>query len=80
METKISKWGNSLGLRIPRVLAEEMAMGAGSRVDLKLEKGHLVVRVLPEQKESLADLLAQVRPDNLHGETDSGPPTGRETW
>ena len=32
------------------------------------------------KKYTLAQLLAGVTPENIHGEVDFGPPAGRETW
>lgn len=80
MIRKIRKWGNSLGLRVPKVLAEEMGMTEDSTVDLKLEKKGLVVRVLPADRKELEDLLAGVNAENLHGETETGDPVGGEVW
>ena len=37
MRTRIQKWGNSLGLRIPKSFAEEAGVEAGSDVDLSIE-------------------------------------------
>ena len=42
MRTKIVKWGNSLGLRIPKSFAEEVRVSEGSAVDLTMEDGRLV--------------------------------------
>ena len=44
MQTRIQKWGNSLGLRIPKAFAEEAGVEAGSEVDLSLEDGELIIR------------------------------------
>ena len=41
MQTKIQKWGNSLGLRIPRSFAAEAHVKEGSAVDLSVDKGPL---------------------------------------
>jgi antitoxin MazE len=80
MRTKIVKWGNSLGLRIPKAFAEEVQMSDGAEVDLSLEGDHLIIRVLPHQKANLDDLLAGITDDNLHDEIDSGDPAGGENW
>jgi len=41
MQTKIQKWGNSLGLRIPRSFAAEAQVAEGATVDLSVENaGH----------------------------------------
>ena len=44
MQTKVQKWGNSLGVRIPRGLAEEVGLGAGTEVSLSAKDGELVLR------------------------------------
>lgn len=79
MHTKIQKWGNSLGLRIPSSFADEVSVRAGSTVDLSLDEGNLVVRPVETQYE-LSDLLDAVTDDNLHREFDVGTPKGREIW
>jgi antitoxin MazE len=80
MQTKIQKWGNSLGLRIPKSFAAEAQMEEGSTVDLSVADGELVVRPLRPRKYVLRDLLRAVSAKNLHGEVDIGEPVGREAW
>jgi antitoxin MazE len=80
MQTKIQKWGNSLGLRIPRSFAAEAQVEEGSSVDLSVENGSLLVRPLRGRKYALSDLLKKVNPRNLHREVSTGDPVGREAW
>lgn len=80
MRTKIQKWGNSLGLRIPKSFAEEAEVEAGSEVNLSVEDGELVIRPIRKPKYRLADLLRKVTPDNVHEEIETGDPVGREIW
>lgn len=80
MRTKVVKWGNSLGLRIPKSFAEEVQVSEGAEVDLSLEDGHLVIRVVPLTKITLEDLLAGITNKNIHGEIESGDPVGGEIW
>jgi len=80
MRTKVVKWGNSLGLRIPKSFAEEVQVSEGVEVDLSLEDDHLVIRVVPQASLILEDLLAEITDDNLHGEVDTGDPVGGENW
>lgn len=77
METKIQRWGNSLGLRIPKPLAEEAKVEAGSTVDLSIEDGELIVRPL-RRRYDLRSLVRGINSDNLHEEIDTGAPVGRE--
>jgi antitoxin MazE len=80
MQTKIQRWGNSLGLRIPRSFAEEAGVEAGSQVDLSVRDGDLIVRAAKRRRYRLSELLERVTAKNLHSEVDTGEPTGREIW
>ena len=79
METKIQRWGNSLGLRIPKSFAEEARVEAGSTVDLSIEDGELVIRPL-RRRYSLRSLVAGINRGNVHEPVDTGEPVGREAW
>ena len=79
VETKIQKWGNSLGVRIPRSVAAEARVEAGSTVDVSVDKGS--VRIRPKRRRlSLGELLRGVKPENLHREVGTGAAIGREAW
>lgn len=80
VQTKIQRWGNSLGLRIPRSFAEEAGVGAGSEVDLSVQDGDLVVKPVRRRTYQLKELLRQVTAKNLHGEVETGGAVGREVW
>ena len=79
MRTSVQRWGNSLGIRIPKALALEAGLRPDVAVDLTLQGGRLLISPIIEVP-TLEELLAQVTPENLHGETDWGPPVGRESW
>jgi antitoxin MazE len=80
MRTKIVKWGNSLGLRIPKSFAEEVRVGEGSVVDLSMEDGNLVIKVTKTEEVDLKDLLDGITDENIHGEIDTGDAVGGEVW
>ena len=80
MVTKIKKWGNSLGLRIPKSFAKEAGVEDGSDVDISLEEDRIVIRPLQRGRYHLSDLLSRVRDDNLHEEISTGDAVGREAW
>lgn len=77
MKTIIHKWGNSLGLRIPKAFAVHLGIGLGEEVELSMDKNGL--RIVPSS-ENLERLLSQVTPRNLHRETGTGKLRGREVW
>ena len=80
MVTKVQKWGNSLGLRIPKAFAAEAQVEAGSPVDISVESGILVVRPVRCRKYALTELLKGVKAKHLHPEVPTGKPAGREVW
>jgi len=79
MKTKVQKWGNSLGVRIPRAFAAQAQIRAGSAVDVSVEKDG--IRVKPVRRRySLGELLRKVDSRNRHREVTTGAPVGREIW
>lgn len=54
---KVSKWGNSLAIRIPADVAATLGFAEGDQVLIKQEHGKLVA----EKPKSLEDMLADVR-------------------
>jgi antitoxin MazE len=81
MKIRVQKWGNSLAVRIPKAFAIEVHLKADALVDLSLADGKLVLQPVEEDPiPTLDELLARITPENLHAETDWGPPMGRETW
>lgn len=62
MKVKISKWGNSLGLRLPRAAIEATGLKAGAEVDVAVEGRELRVRpLLPTKRYRLEDLVAEMK-------------------
>jgi antitoxin MazE len=80
MQTRVQKWGNSLGLRIPRGLADELGLGAGTEVSLTAKDGELVLRPSRPSRLRLADLLAGITPENIHASVDTGDAVGSEAF
>jgi antitoxin MazE len=80
MVTKVQRWGNSLGLRLPSKVAKDLHVESGTEVDIQVVKGRLVITPVPSGRYSLDDLLAEVTPDNIHKEHPTGARRGRESW
>ena len=80
MQTRIQKWGNSLGLRIPKSCATEAGVEAGSVVDVSVENGELVVKPSRPLRYRLDELLDGVSAGNVHGEVETGDGQGGEVW
>jgi len=80
METRVQRWGNSLALRIPKPLADEIGLTDNSPVLLSLHDRQLVIVPVLKPAFSLEALLAQVTEANRHGEVSTGPAVGGEVW
>jgi antitoxin MazE len=77
--TQVSKWGNSLGLRLPKSVAREAQLDEGDTVDVSVRNGAIVIR--PSRPTySLKQLVAKITPRNRHTEIDWGAPVGHEAW
>ena len=79
-ESTISKWGNSLAIRIPLAIARQASLGEGDSVTLALDREGAIVLRPSRRKYELSELAAKITPKNRHRETDWGPPQGEESW
>jgi len=77
MQHNVQKWGNSLGVRIPKALAQKAGLSEGTPVEIILGDESIIIR---PRRYSLETLLSGVTPENLHREEDTGKPVGREVW
>jgi antitoxin MazE len=80
MKTAVQRWGNSLALRIPHTYASETRISEGSKVELTLKGGALIVRPILRQRHSLVSLLKRVNASNRHERVSSGNAVGQEVW
>ncbi|MBN2199120.1 MAG: AbrB/MazE/SpoVT family DNA-binding domain-containing protein [Candidatus Aminicenantes bacterium] len=80
MKIRILKWGNSLGLRIPKSVAGKIGLRENASVQLMLKKGSFVVVPEAEPEYDLAGLLTEITEENLHGEWETGRNEGKEIW
>lgn len=77
--TKIQKWGNSFGIRIPKEFIEELNLKQGSEIELR--KIDDILQIIPKKrKPTLEELMAKITPENQHDEIDWGTPQGKEVW
>lgn len=78
MEAVVQKWGNSLGIRIPNLIARELSLKNGSVVSINDNGNEIVIK--PVQKKKLSEMLKMINNENLHEAVDWGKPAGKEIW
>lgn len=76
---KISKWGNSLGIRLPQPIVQQFGWKEGENLTITV-KDEQVILSLARPKYSLAELLSSAKPENQHAEVDWGSAQGEESW
>jgi antitoxin MazE len=79
MANIINRWGNSLGVRIPLPVANELGFKIGTIVDVTVEDGKAVISPI-KKKYTLSELLEGVTPDLIEGEYNWGQTVGNEAW
>ena len=79
-DTQVSKWGNSLAVRIPRGIAKEARLAEGDRLTLNVATDGSIVLRSTRRKYELQQLVSRITAKNRHSETDWGEPAGQESW
>jgi antitoxin MazE len=82
MVTRIQKWGNSQGLRLPKQVLEDAHLSLGDDVDITVQDGLIVIAPARRVrgKQNLKDLVSRIPRDYRAEEVDWGEPVGREAW
>ena len=79
MKTKIQKWGNSLGVRLPKAIADQKGLIEGRDVAVLLKDNQIIIEPT-EEVASLHTLLTDITPENTHHETNWSDTQGNEVW
>ncbi|MGC2635954.1 MAG: AbrB/MazE/SpoVT family DNA-binding domain-containing protein [Acidobacteriaceae bacterium] len=78
MRAQMLKWGNSLAVRIPRHIAEEANLRVGDALEIEVGAEGAVRLRRVGRVPPLAELIAQITPENRYEEISAGPERGRE--
>jgi antitoxin MazE len=87
MQTTVVKWGNSQGIRIPKVFLQNIQISENDIVDVTLEKDKIIIKKGEVKKHK----TTKERILNFYGtdsnikhtpqkEIDWGNPVGKEAW
>ncbi len=80
MQVEIGKWGNSMALRIPAIMAKESGLKVGSSAELTVKDGVLIItpRTKMTRKERYQRILADLEKYGRDEWIDPGPAVGNE--
>lgn len=91
MKVKVSTWGNSLGIRIPKPISELLGLVTGSEVKFEVEGNRIIITTQRDLLKEAEDLIKDVDLDEIYNqmthenmrpaeEHDDYNPVGREIW
>ncbi|MGB5687038.1 MAG: AbrB/MazE/SpoVT family DNA-binding domain-containing protein [Candidatus Electrothrix sp.] len=82
MLSKVQKWGNSQGVRIPKKLLINSRIGVGEEVAITAHDGKIIVEATRKirGRYDIKDLAAKMPEKYRPNEEDWGAPVGRENW
>ncbi|HOW63796.1 MAG TPA: AbrB/MazE/SpoVT family DNA-binding domain-containing protein [Candidatus Paceibacterota bacterium] len=87
MRTTLQRWGNSIGIRIPKAMIESLGAGVGTEVLVELSEDRTKITLKPSKdrrpirgRHRIEDLIAASSPDAFKGEYGWGDPQGKEVW
>ncbi len=78
--SSVKKWGNSLALRIPTAVAQDLGLSENSSVQIVSDGKVATIQPKKRKKVSLDELVSAITPDNLHKVVEWGKPAGKEIW
>jgi len=77
MTTKITKWGNSLGIRISKTIADELGLKPGTEIDVNTVDGKILIS--PKIKDlTMDELLHEMTADDVLDQFEEIEPLGLE--
>ncbi len=81
MLSKVQKWENSQGIRIPKNILENSHIKIGEEVDISVENGKIIVEPTPKinGKYRIKDLIRKMSKDYVVADEENwGIPSGQE--
>ena len=78
MRAQVLKWGNSLAVRIPKPIAEQASLSEGDPLEIEVSGQGSLQLHRGGKIPTLAQLVAQITPENRYEEIATGPEFGKE--
>ena len=81
MTTTIQKWGNSQGVRIPKILLDSINWSENEEVSINIEEDKLVIeKAKTQNRKNIKELFKDYKGEYKPEEIDWGEPKGEEIW
>ena len=81
MTTTIQKWGNSQGVRIPKMLLDSVNWSENEQITIKVDNGKLIIEKTKDRKrKNIKELFKNYKRNYEPEKIDWGEPKGEEIW
>ena len=81
MTTTIQKWGNSQGIRIPKMLLDSVNWSENEQITIKVDNGKLIIEKTKDRKrKNIKELFKNYKRNYEPEKIDWGEPKGEEIW
>ena len=79
MTIKLQKWGNSQGIRLPKIMLDELNIRENDELEIKSEGNKIIIEKTNSRK-NILELFDGFAGDYHNLEKDWGEPIGEEIW
>ena len=80
MTTTIQKWGNSQGIRIPKIVLDSVNWKENEKIIIIVEDGRLIMEKASGKRKNINELFANYNEEYKPEEIDWGKTEGEEIW
>ena len=80
MTTTIQKWGNSQGVRIPKVILDTVNWAENEQIILVVNNGKIIMEKAKNKRKNIKELFENYKGKYEPTEMDWGEPKGEEIW
>ena len=80
METRLQKWGNSSGIRIPKSFLKTLNLNTNDEVNISMEEDKIIISKINKKSISLKNRIKKYTGPNLSKDFKWDDNRGREIW
>ena len=80
MTTTIQKWGNSQGVRIPKIILDTVNWAEDEQIMIVVDNGKIVMEKAKTKWKNIKELFENYKGEYEPTEIDWGEPKGEEIW
>ncbi len=80
MEARLQKWGNSDGIRIPKVFLQSLNLKTNDKITIEQVDDKIIISKSNKEKISLKELFDEYQGKNMAKEFEWDDARGREIW